>query len=72
MSKRPQVLPDDDESRENQGVAPRQRVTVAEWACQARPNHLGTVDAKLCAIAEASRHAFPAADIEVMLREIGA
>ena len=72
MSIRLQVLPDEDESRENQGVAPRQRVIVAAGVRQARRKHSGTVDAKLRAIAEASRHEFPTADIEVMLREIEA
>ncbi len=72
MSKRPQVLPDEDKYRDIQGVARRQRVTVAEWAHQARSNHTETIDAKLRAIAKASRHEFPTADIEVMLREIEA
>ncbi len=76
MSKRLQVLLDEEEYREIQGVARRQRVTVAEWVRQAlrqaRTNHPGTVDAKLRAIAEASRHEFPTADIEDMLREIEA
>ena len=76
MSKRLQVLLDEEEYREIQGVARRQRVTVAEWVRQAlrqaRTNHPGTVDSKLRAIAEASRHEFPTADIEDMLREIEA
>ena len=76
MSKRLQVLLDEEEYLEIQiqGVARRQRVTVAEWVRQAlrkaRGDHPGTVEAKLRAIADASRHQFPTADIEVMLREI--
>ncbi len=67
---------DEEEYREIQGVARRQRVTVAEWVRQAlrqaRSDDAGTIDAKLRAIAEASRHSFPTADIEDMLQEIEA
>ena len=74
MTKRLQVLFDEEEYREIQGAAQRQRMTVAEWVRQAlrkaRSNHSGTIDAKLRAITDASRHEFPTADIEVMLREI--
>ena len=74
MSKRLQALLDEEEYLEIQGVARRQRVTVAEWVRQAlrkaRGDHPGTVEAKLRAIADASRHQFPTADIEVMLREV--
>lgn len=76
MSKRLQVLLDDEEYREIQGVARRHRLTVAEWVRQAlrqaRSDDAGTIDAKLRAIAEASRHSFPTADIEDMLEEIEA
>ena len=76
MSKRLQVLLDEVEYLEIQGVARRQRVTVAEWVRQAlrkaRIDHPGTVEAKLRAIADASRSRFSTADIEVMLREIEA
>ena len=76
MSKRLQVLLDEEEYREIQGVARRQRVTVAEWVRQAlrqaRSDDAGTIDAKLRAIAKASRHSFPTADIEDMLEEIEA
>ena len=51
-------------------------MTVAEWVRQAlrraRNDSSQTVEAKLRAVAEASRHQFPTADIEVMLREIEA
>ncbi len=52
------------------------RVTLAEWVRQAlrqaRSDHPGTVEAKLRVIADASRHEFPTADIDVMLQEIEA
>ena len=74
MSKRLQVLLDEEEYKEIQGVARRQRVTLAEWVRQAlrqaRSDHPGAAEAKLRAIADASCHEFPTADIEVMLREI--
>lgn len=74
MSKRLQVLVDEEEYREIQGVARRQRLTVAEWVRQAlrraREDDPGTIEAKLRVIAEASRHEFPTADIDVMLAEI--
>ncbi len=51
-------------------------MTVAEWVRQAlrksRDDQPGTVEAKLRAIADATRHEFPTADIEDMLREIEA
>ena len=76
MVKRLQVLLDEDEYREIQGVARRQRMTLAEWVRQALRRAMGdqpgTVDAKLRAIADASRHSHPTADIEVMLQEIDA
>ena len=76
MPKRLQVLLDEEEYFEIQGVARRERVTMAEWVRQAlrkaRDEHPGTVEAKLRAIAEASRHQFPTADIDDMLGEIEA
>ncbi len=76
MTKRLQVLLDDEEYLEIQGIARRQGLPLAEWVRQALrrarsdASGSGTVDSKLRVIAEASRHAFPTADIEVMLREI--
>ena len=74
MTKRLQVLIEEQEYREIQGVARSQRMTVAEWVRQAlrkvRDDYPGSKDAKLRAIADASRHEFPTADIEVMLDEI--
>lgn len=76
MSKRLQVLFDDEEFLEIQVSARRNRMTVAEWVRQAlrraRHDHSATVEAKLAAVAEAARHEFPTADIDVMLREIDA
>ena len=76
MSKRLQVLLDPEEYREIQGTARRQRMTVAEWVRQAlrkaRSDSPITVEAKLRAVADASRYQFPTADIDVMLREIEA
>ena len=73
MTKRLQVLVDEEEYGEIQRVALAQHVTIAEWVRQAlrkaRSEHPSTVESKLRAIAEASRHQFPTADIETMLRE---
>ena len=74
MTKRLQILLDEEEYREMQGIARRQRLTLAEWVRRAlrraRIDAPGAVDSKLRVIADASRHSFPTADIEVMLREI--
>ena len=74
MTKRLQILLDEEEYREIRRIARRQRLTLAEWVRRAlrraRGDALGTVDSKLRVIAEASRHSFPTADIGVMLREI--
>ena len=76
MSKRLQVLFDNQEYLEIQACARRNRMTVAEWVRQAlrraRHNHPATVEAKLAAVAEAASHEFPTADIDDMLREIEA
>ena len=51
-------------------------MTVAAWVRKAlresREGQPGTVEAKLYAIADASRHDFPTADREDMLREVEA
>lgn len=76
MSKRLQVLFDDEEFLEIQQSARRSRMTVAEWVRQAlrraRQDHPATVQVKLAAVAEAARHEFPTADIDDMLRQIEA
>lgn len=75
MTKRLQVLMDDDDLRSIQRLARKQRVTTAEWvrrqlreaqASQTRPD----VAAKLAAIRTANAHAFPAPDIDQLLEEI--
>ena len=74
MTKRLQVLLDEDEYQEIQTVARTQRMTVAEWVRQtlrkAKATQPKSVEAKLRAIEKASRYNHPTADIDVMLREI--
>ena len=74
MTKRLQVLFDDDEYRDIQRTARENRMTIAEWVRQTlRIDRLGrhrAVDTKLKAVADAARYQFPTADIEVMLRDI--
>ena len=74
MTKRMQVLFDDEEYRGIQRVAREGRMTVAEWVRQslreARMARRSVAQAKLRAVDEATRHSFPAGDIETMLREI--
>ena len=73
MSKRLQVLIVEDEYLEIQAIARRRRMTVSEWVRRALRKAMddqpGTAEAKLRAIADASRHSFPTADIETMLGE---
>jgi hypothetical protein len=77
MTKRLQVLLDDDELRQIQRIAKRERLTTAEWVRQrlrearerdARPD----IARKLSAIHRAYQHqpAAPAPDIDQMLEEI--
>lgn len=74
MTKRMQVLFDDDEYRGIQRVARECHMTVAEWVRQslreARLARQSTMEAKLRAVAEATRYSFPVGDIETMLREV--
>jgi len=74
MKKRLHVLLDEEEYLEIQSLARQQRVTVEEWVRRALrkaiEDHRSTVDAKLRAIADASRHRFPTADIGEMLSEV--
>jgi predicted 2-oxoglutarate/Fe(II)-dependent dioxygenase YbiX len=75
MSKRLQVLMDEQELRAIQQIARGQRVTVAEWVRQAlrtasRKEPLGNMDHKLAVVRAASRYTFPAPEIEQMLSEI--
>ena len=76
MTKRLQVLFDDEEYRGIQRVARECHMTVAEWVRQslreARMARQSITEAKLRALDEATRHSFPVGDIETMLREIEA
>ena len=70
------VLLDDEEYREIRDAARRRCMPVGEWVRQAlrkaRADRRGTAEAKLQAIANATRHEFPTADIDDMLEEIAA
>jgi hypothetical protein len=73
--KRLQVLMEDEELREIQRSARRERVTTAEWVRQrlreARERQAGPdVATKLAAVQAAYRHQGPTADMEQMLSEI--
>ena len=75
MTKRLQVLFEDDELRELQRLARRHRMTTAEWvrrSLRAARDAEGGADVgqKLATIRTAATHAFPTADIETMLDEI--
>ncbi len=75
MSKRLQVLLDEEEIREIQRVARQQRMTVAEWVRQSlrvarRREPIGDPKKKIEVVRAASRHAFPTGDIEQLLEEI--
>jgi len=75
MSKRLQVLLDEDELAEIQELARRRHQTTAAWvreALRAARDSATRPDArsKLEAIAVAARHEFPTADIDQMLTEI--
>jgi hypothetical protein len=71
MSKRLQVVLEDEEMLEIQEVARRQRMTMAEWVRQAlRAAKRGHTQKKLDVIRSAASHAHPAPDIEQMLAEI--
>jgi Ribbon-helix-helix protein, copG family len=75
MSKRLQVLLDEDELRVIQRIARARRMTVAEWVRQAlrlagESEPLREASKKLEAVRAAARHSFPTGDIERMLSEI--
>jgi hypothetical protein len=75
MTKRLQVLLDDDELAEIQELARRRRMTTAEWVRQAlRHARDGATypeaSRKLRAVREASLHAYPAGEIDEMLAQI--
>lgn len=75
MSKRLQVVFDDQEIEEIRVVAQQHRMTVSEWVRQSlrdarrqEPTHSAAT--KLGAIERASQHSFPTGDIEQMLEDI--
>jgi hypothetical protein len=75
VSKRLQVLLQDQEMTEIQRFARRERVTVGEWVRrvlrEARMRQpVNEPEAKLKAVRKASQYSFPTADIEQMLSEI--
>ena len=75
MTKRLQVLFDDDELRELQRLARRHRMTTAEWVRRslraARDAEAGAdIGQKLAAIRAGAAFGFPTADIATMLGEI--
>jgi len=75
MSKRLQVLLEEDELREIQRIARTRRMTVAEWVRQAlrsagQSEPLRDADRKLQSVRAAARHSFPTGDVAAMLAEI--
>jgi hypothetical protein len=75
MSKRLQVLVEEDEFAEIQRAARRQRMTTAAWVRQSlraarRMEPRGDPGRKLSVVRAAARHSFPTADIGEMLRQI--
>lgn len=75
MSKRLQVLLDEEEFDEIRRAARRQRLTVAEWVRQslraARAQETTASPAsKLAMVREAARHSYPTGDVEQLLAEI--
>jgi hypothetical protein len=76
MTKRLQVLLDEDELAEIQAAARARRVTVADWVRgalrAAREDPSASAERKLATLRRATRHDFPTADIDAMLIEIEA
>jgi hypothetical protein len=73
MTKRLQVLMDDDELKAIQRLARKERITTAEWVRRRlREGSVTLPDTatKLAAIHSAYRHTFPAPDIDQMIEEI--
>lgn len=75
MSKRLQVVLDDDTAERYERTARAAGLTMSQWARQAlsaadRRSSDGDVDAKIAAIRRASRHSFPEVAIDTMLSEI--
>ena len=77
MSKRLQVILDDEEFQEIRRVARRRHLTVSEWVRQAlrasrRDEPSRDAERKLAAVREAGVHSYPTADVEAMITEIEA
>ena len=75
MSKRLQVILDEEEMCAIQDIAKRHRTTVAEWVRQTlraarRQEPRGDAERKLKVIRAAVHHKFPSGDIRQMLAEI--
>ena len=75
MIKRLQVLLDARELSEIQRFARQQRMTTAEWVRQAlraarKAAPAGDARKKLAAVRAATHYAFPAPDVDQMIREI--
>ena len=75
MSKRLQVLLDEQEFDDIQDIARRNRMTVAEWVRQAlraarRREPRQAIEQKLDAVRTAARHDFPISEIGQVLEEI--
>ena len=75
MSKRLQVIIDEEEMRAIQDIAKRYNTTVAEWVRQTlrtarRQEPRVDAERKLKVIRAAVRHKFPSGDIQQMLAEI--
>lgn len=74
MSKRLQVILDDEELQALREDARRHGMTVSEWVRQAlrtvrRASSVQEPARKLAAVRAATRHSFPTADIDQMLEE---
>lgn len=75
MTQRLQVLLDESEFDEIREIARRHRMTVAEWVRQAlrlarREEPRYEVERKLAVLREASRHSYPAGEIDEILIDI--
>ena len=75
MSKRLQVVLEDEELAEIRRAARQSHMTSSEWVRQAlrkarRAEPSGDVKKKLAVVRRAATHAYPTADIEQMLDEI--
>ena len=75
MSKRLQVILEDEEMREIQRLARQQHTTVAEWVRRAlramrQRQPAASGEKKIQAVRAAARHSFPVEDIGVMLEQI--